>query len=157
MNGLEWHPYISTSMLPPYYSSLEPFHETFRSGLPILTYHKLGARPPRVRLKGMYLSQGLFGKQMCELRDAGFRSVSLSDVLRAPSEITKGITLTFDDGFQNVLDHGLHPLAECSYRAIQFLLPDLLGGFNEWEQAEGEAPERLMDAAAVRDWLQMRQ
>ena len=70
----------------------------------------------------------------------------MSDVLEASSEITNGITLTFDDGFRNVLDHGLQPLAECGYRAIQFLLPDLLGRFNEWEQVEGEWKEVPRDA-----------
>ena len=63
------------------------------------------------------------------------------------------MTLTFDDGFENVGRHGLESLRENGFRAIQFLVADLLGKTNEWEQREGEARERLMDAAQVRDWL----
>ena len=93
-------------MLPHYYSSLGPFRETFRTGLPILTYHKLGPRPARVRLKGMYLNQPLFERQLTELKEAGFESVSLSEAANDASAPNR-IVLTFDDGFRNVLEHVL--------------------------------------------------
>ena len=66
-------------MPPHYYSSLPAFAETFQEGVPILTYHKLGPRPARVRLKGLYVGAGLFQRQLEELRDAGFRFVTLVD------------------------------------------------------------------------------
>ena len=53
---------------PPYYSRLAPFCALFEQGNPILTYHKLGRRPSRVRLKGMYLSERLFAQQLAELK-----------------------------------------------------------------------------------------
>jgi peptidoglycan/xylan/chitin deacetylase (PgdA/CDA1 family) len=140
-------------MLPHYYSSLSPFRETFRTGLPVLTYHKLGPRPARVRLKGMYLSRRLFERQMTELQENGFESVSLSAAAAGSASSPNRVVITFDDGFQNVVVHGVDVLARCGYRAIQFLLPDLLGKENTWEQSEGEAADRLMDEAAVRDWL----
>jgi hypothetical protein len=55
-----------------YYSTLGPFEEMFRTGVPILTYHKIGLRPRGVRLKGLYLSPKLFERQLAELREAGF-------------------------------------------------------------------------------------
>jgi peptidoglycan/xylan/chitin deacetylase (PgdA/CDA1 family) len=175
--------------LPHYYSSLVPFREVFAGGLPILTYHKLGPRPPRVRLKGLYVSSALFDQQLAELREAGFRSVPpdhglagepepLGIPLTRPSGTlspapsggegrgeggrfmesasetgSRPVVITFDDGFRNVFEHGLPLLARHGFRAIQFLLPDRLGQMNTWEQMEGEAPERLMDPAEVRDWL----
>jgi len=140
-------------MLPHYYSSLAPFRETFGTGVPILTYHKLGPRPAGTRLKGMYLSKRLLQRQMSELKEAGFVSVSLSEAIRDCSKSANPIVITFDDGFRNVLEHGLDVMAQNGVRAIQFLLPDLLGKPNDWEQAEGEAAEVLMDEAAIRDWL----
>jgi len=140
-------------MLPHYYSSLAPFRGTFRTGVPILTYHKLGPRPARVRLKGMYLDASLFERQLRELADDGFRAVSLRHAVQPDPEVRSPVAITFDDGFRNVLLHGLSALDRHEFRAIQFLLPDLLGRTNEWEQAEGEASEPLMDAAGVRDWL----
>lgn len=137
------------SALPHYYSSLTPFRAAFAGGLPILTYHKLGPRPRRARLKGLYLSAARFDRQLVELRTAGFSSAMPDSVRPGPP----AVVITFDDGFQNVLEHGLPILARHGFQALQFLLSDLLGGTNTWEQEEGEAPERLMDEAQVRDWL----
>ncbi len=121
--------------------------------MPVLTYHKLGPRPPRVRLKGLYVSESLFQQQLRELSDAGFRFGSLDEIASDAAQPRSVVILTFDDGFRNVREHGLKTLVSFGARAIQFLLPDLLGRTNDWEQREGEAPEPLMDAVEVRDWL----
>ena len=136
-----------------YYHSLPPFAPLFEYGLPILTYHKLGRRPPGTRLKGLYLSQRLFAKQLAELRLAGFRSVSLGQLPGVLATPNHGMALTFDDGFCNVLEFGLGPLGENNCRAMLFLVADRLGRHNDWETAHGEAPTPLMDAAQVRAWL----
>lgn len=137
--------------LPAYYSALGPFRQVFRQGNPALTYHKLGPRPPGARLKGMYLSQRLFARQLQELHAAGFIPGSLGDCAGPSRE--KRIVVTFDDGYVNVLRHGLEPLAAAGFTAIQFLVADLLGKTNVWDVAVGEAPEPMMDAAQVREWI----
>jgi peptidoglycan/xylan/chitin deacetylase (PgdA/CDA1 family) len=137
--------------LPDYYTSLAPFRELFEQGNPILTYHKLGLRPGRVRLKGLYLSAELFRRQLEELQAAGFTSGPLAEC--AGPRMDCRIVITFDDGYVNVLRHGLEPLRETGFKAVQFLIADLLGERNEWDMAAGEAPEALMDKAQVRDWL----
>jgi peptidoglycan/xylan/chitin deacetylase (PgdA/CDA1 family) len=144
---------MSGSSLPHYFTRLAPFRELFRTGVPVLTYHKLGPRPRRVRLKGLYLSQTLFLRQLRELRAAGFATNDLADVATGADNAAGRLALTFDDGFANVVRHGLTPLAETGFRAIEFLVAGRLGQMNDWEQAEGEAPERLMDVAQVREWL----
>jgi peptidoglycan/xylan/chitin deacetylase (PgdA/CDA1 family) len=63
------------------------------------------------------------------------------------------VALTFDDGFRNVLQNALAPLARGGWRALQFLVPNCIGRLNEWDLRDGEAPEVLMDAAEVREWL----
>ena len=137
-----------------YFSSLKAFARFFETGLPIVMYHKLGPRPPTVRLKGLYVGQALFAKQLAELRAAGFVTPEMRTAIKPSSgNSSRQILLTFDDGFQNVLEHGLGPLAKNGFRAIQFLVPNLLGKSNEWEQRDGEVAERLMDTAQVRDWL----
>lgn len=136
-----------------YYHSLPPFRELFGTGLPLLTYHKLGPRPGRARLKGLYVSEQLFARQLAELREAGFRAQPLTDALVAEPERRPRIGITFDDGFCNVLRHGLETLARHRFRAIEFLVADQLGKSNEWEQREGEVREPLMDPAEVREWL----
>jgi len=134
-----------------YYSSLAPFRKLFELGYPVLTYHKLGPRPARVRLKGLYVSTKLFGRQLAELRAAGYTSGSLADC--AGPRQPRQIVITFDDGYVNVLRYGVQPLAAQGFRAIQFLPVNFLGQRNEWDVAVGEAPEAIMDAAQVREWL----
>ena len=139
--------------IPNYYTRLEPFSELFTRGVPSLTYHKVGPRPARVRLKGLYVSKQLFERQLSELRQAGFRTGTFGPPSDDPGNSTRRIALTFDDGFVNVFKHALEPLAAYGFQAIEFLVADLLGRSNEWEVPQGEAPEPLMDAAQVRDWL----
>lgn len=139
--------------LPAYYTSLAPFRGLFEAGKPCLTYHKLGPRPRGVRLKGLYVGKSLFERQLAELRKAGFSTVGPGELAGSDGNSGKQITLSFDDGFANVLRHGLEPLARNGFRAIQFLVADRLGGSNEWDVPDGEVQEPLMDAAQVKDWL----
>jgi peptidoglycan/xylan/chitin deacetylase (PgdA/CDA1 family) len=139
------------SRLPRYYSQLAPFRSLFEQGNPILTYHKIGPSPARPRMKGLYLSARLFRRQLAELRAAGFSSGSLDTC--ASSRQGRPLVITFDDGYVNVLRHTLPPLAETRFQAVQFLVADLLGKCNEWDVPLGEAPEPMMDAAQVREWL----
>lgn len=137
--------------LPPYYSRLTPFSALFEQGNAILTYHKLGPRPSRVRLKGMYLSERLFARQLAELREAGFKNGSL--LASGATSSSRRIVLTFDDAYVNVLRLGLKPLAANGFKAIQFVVADRLGKDNDWDVALGEAPEPLMDKEQLHDWL----
>jgi len=143
---------VSAQRHPPsHYSSLAPFSELFGQGNPILTYHKVGPRPMRVRLKGLYVSAALFRRQLAELKAAGFRNGSLRDC-SGPVK-PRQIVLTFDDGYVNVLQHTIGALAQTHFNAIQFLPVNFLGKSNEWDVAFGEASEPIMDASQVRDWL----
>ena len=139
---------------PAYYSALGPFREVFESGNPILTYHKLSPRSHRCALgsKGMYLGARLFSRQLEEaLRAAGFSNGSLGT--DTAGSANKRVVITFDDGYVNVLRHGIEPLAKNGFRAIQFLVAGLIGKRNEWDIAAGEAPEPMMDVGQVREWL----
>ena len=142
--------------LPPgltgVFTRLAPFDDWCRSGGGLsLMYHKLGPRPRGVRLKGLYVSKQLFRRQLQDLKEAGYRAVSMDQLTTGTDP--RRVALTFDDGFVNVLTHGLEPLRDTGFRAIQFLVPDLLGKTNLWEQQQGEVAERLMDAAQVREWM----
>ena len=139
--------------VPPYYHGLAPFRKLFASGLPILTYHKLGPRPPGVRLKGLYVSAALFARQLSELRRAGFETVSLDYLHSRGAPEARRVVLTFDDGFASVIQYGLEPLAAHGCRAIVFLVAGGLGRASQWQEASGERLEPLMDVAQVRDWL----
>lgn len=135
---------------PAYFTHLPPFRGLFAQGQPILMYHKLGPRPRHVRLRGLYVDAGLFKRQLAELQAAGFRSTLPG---QPPGDASPSISITFDDGFTNVFRHGLQPLCDHGFQAIEYLVAGQLGGQNQWEIAEGEAAQPLMDKGQVREWL----
>ena len=138
---------------PLYYTTQRDFADWFATAVPVITYHKLGPRPHGVKLKGLYISDALFRRQLDEWSEAGFRAGSVGEIGARDGNPAKRVVLTFDDGFENVLRCGLEPMRSHGFTAIQFLVADLVGKTNEWEQREGEVAERLMDVAQVREWL----
>ncbi|HEV8541228.1 MAG TPA: polysaccharide deacetylase family protein [Verrucomicrobiae bacterium] len=141
----------NTAPQPQYYSTFAPFREWFGHGTPVLMYHKLGPRPPGTRIKGLYAGTKLFRKQLREFTEAGFATVSLSGARQVRQ--TNSVVITFDDGYENVLRHGSHLLKQHGFSATQFIVADLIGRTNEWDQRNGEAVEKLMDIEQIRDWL----
>jgi peptidoglycan/xylan/chitin deacetylase (PgdA/CDA1 family) len=139
--------------LPRYYSSLRPFAELFRKGRPVLTYHHVRPRRAGARLKGLYVSPQLFARQLAELHQAGYTTPQFNCVVGPALTEEPCVFLTIDDGYRDVLENALPLLQQHRFRAILFLVPDLLGRTSEWQQRAGDIPEPLMDEAQVRDWL----
>jgi len=138
--------------LPEHYNTLRPFRNFFTTGVPILMYHKIAPRPRRVRLKGLYVTPATFVRQLAELSEGGYIACSPAEA-RGNGPASSRVALTFDDGFRNVFQNAMAPLAQQGWRALQFLVVQYIGKLNEWDLREGEAPELLMDAAQVREWL----
>lgn len=139
--------------LPQYYTRLAPFAETFLGGQPILTWHHVGRRPRGARLKGLYVSPGLFARQLAELKRAGFHTPAFARAAAGGANPERNVFLTFDDGFRDVFEHALPILREHGFRAMLFLVADLIGKTNEWQQRAGDVVEPLMDEGQIREWL----
>jgi peptidoglycan/xylan/chitin deacetylase (PgdA/CDA1 family) len=139
--------------LPQYYTRLAPFAETFLGGQPILTWHHVGRRPRGARLKGLYVSPGLFARQLAELKRAGFHTPAFARATAGGVNPERNVFLTFDDGFRDVFEHALPILREHGFRAMLFLVADFIGKTNEWQQRAGDVVEPLMDEAQIREWL----
>jgi peptidoglycan/xylan/chitin deacetylase (PgdA/CDA1 family) len=137
---------------PPTFHSLKPFLELFQTGVPMLMYHKIAEAPAKARLRGLYVPRDRFERQLAELRQAGFVSCR-PGAARDGHGPQRRLALTFDDGFRNVWENALEPLAACHFSATEFLVANYIGRLNQWEMREGELREPLMDAAQVRDWL----
>lgn len=139
--------------LPDYYSHLAPFEGIFLTGQPILTYHHVGPRRRGARLKGLYISPKLFRRQIGELKAAGFSTPPLINAASGGINPHRQVFLTFDDGFRDVFNHALPVLQAHGFRAVLFLVVDLIGKTNEWQQRAGDIVARLMDETQVRAWL----
>jgi peptidoglycan/xylan/chitin deacetylase (PgdA/CDA1 family) len=122
-----------------------------RQGSLILAYHKIGVPPRGTGDPYLYVSTSAFDRQLGALRGAGLASSRLDDF--PPANAAPGFVVTFDDGSVTVMQNALEALARHKVRAIQFILPGLLGGQNTWDIAKGDQPDRLMDDGQVREWL----
>lgn len=138
--------------IPQYYSSLKPFKSYFETGRPSLIYHKVGARPQKARIRGLYITPEKFRSQMSDLASAGYHTPPYSEPAKATNE-GKAVHVTFDDGFRCVFENTLETLAEFKFRAMQFLVVDRIGEYNEWDVPMGELREPLMDDVQVREWI----
>jgi peptidoglycan/xylan/chitin deacetylase (PgdA/CDA1 family) len=114
-------------------------------------YHKIGPAPRGARIKGLYVNLKLFNRQMDELAEAGFTTPPYGQ-LPSESQHGKTLALTFDDGFACVLQ-ALEPMARHKFHAIEFLIADRIGLFNDWEAKLGEVRQPLMGVEHVREWL----
>ena len=136
-----------------HFTELAPLRELFREGVPVIIYHKVGRKPLRAKLRGIYVTKGFFRRQMDELRREGFRTVSLGEPGNLQPPVDRRIVLTFDDGSVTVFKNALPAMARAGFSAINYLVAGQIGGRNEWDIVNGEVPDRLMDDVQVREWM----
>jgi peptidoglycan/xylan/chitin deacetylase (PgdA/CDA1 family) len=125
----------------------------FRTGHALLTYHHVGPRPRRARLKGLYVSPRLFARQLGELRAEGYSAPTYDSVFGPTKPGEQRVFLTFDDGFRDVFEHALPLLQTHHCHAIEFIVADLIGKSSEWQVRDDDTPGRLMDKAQIDEWL----
>jgi len=121
-------------------------------GAPVLMYHKLGPPPRGTRDPFLYTTREALDRHLRLLDASGLRLVSLTSFLAKPVD-AKSAVITFDDGFRNVLDNGLEVLARHRACAIQFLATDWLGRCNQWDVANHDVAEPLMNRDEIKRWL----
>lgn len=123
--------------------------------IPILMYHQIGEPNPRgTPYRGLTVHPRDFRRQMVWLRRLGYRGLSMAQLMPYLRGDKQGrvFGLTFDDGYQNVLDHAVPILEDCGFQATNYFVARQLGGSNVWDRAEGVPESALMDARGLRDW-----
>ncbi len=121
-------------------------------GVPVFCYHSLGPAVSGARDPFLWVGVVEFERQLASLRVAGLESGTLADVPN-PANAGRKAVITFDDGCRNVIEHGLEPLSQHGFMAIQFLVAGMIGGKNDWDVRKGDAPVPLMNHDEVRTWL----
>jgi peptidoglycan/xylan/chitin deacetylase (PgdA/CDA1 family)/GT2 family glycosyltransferase len=105
----------------------------------ILCYHRI-AEDPNPALAEFAMRPDDFRTQMRWLRDNGWTVMSLTDMLdafEAGRTLHKAVALTFDDGYQDLLDQALPILQEFGYPATAFVVTSLFGRSAGWDAKYG--------------------
>lgn len=119
--------------------------------IPILMYHQIDVPPPRgTPLRGLIVAPSSFAWQMRLLRLLGYRGLSMQDLepyLRGEKH-GKVVGLTFDDGYQNNVQHALPILRRHGFTATCYGVSSMIGGTNSWDR--GKVAEKPL--MTQQDW-----
>lgn len=110
-------------------------------------YHNIAIPHHEGSLRSLYVTPRMFRFQMWYLKVAGFKIVTLNEILSfINGEIAddKLIALTFDDGYQDFYENAYPVLREYGYPSTVFLVSDLIGKENLWDYQERGIRKRLL-------------
>lgn len=119
--------------------------------VPVLMYHQIDAPPPRgTALRGLTVAPKSFARQMALLHVLGYRGLSMRDVMPYLQGEKQGkvVGLTFDDGYQNNVQHALPVLQKYGFTATCYGVSSMMGATNRWD--EGLVAEKPL--MSLDDW-----
>jgi len=101
---------------------------------PVLAYHKVTDEfewgITRVKPES-------FEQQMEYLKEEGFSSIDLEELLSGEEKKDKQVVFTFDDGYESVYQNALPILKRHGFKAIIFIIAGYIGKKNSWEAGFG--------------------
>src|SRR5215216_470139 len=125
-----------------------------RHPLRILAYHAIADLQGVAVLEQYGVPPKMFEHQLELLLRAGFRFVSATEVIRFLQRTgglpRRAVLLTFDDGYEDLLDIVLPILKEKRIPAVVFAVSNCLGKTNEWDLSIQAGQHRLLDADGLR-------
>jgi len=119
--------------------------------IPILMYHQIDVPPARgTPLRGLIVAPSSFAWQMRMLRLLGYTGLSMRalEPYLAGDKQGKVVGITFDDGYQNNVQHALPVLCQHGFTATCYGVSSMLGGTNSWDTGK-VAQKQLM---TLQDW-----
>lgn len=121
--------------------------------IPVIAYHKIDEPTKDIRIRGAFTSPKRFAGQMSYLKKRGFIFYSASALIeyymehgRFPS---KGIALTFDDGWKDNYINAFPVLRDLNIKATIFLVPSCIGQLTSKVVAEGESAREHLSLADI--------
>jgi peptidoglycan/xylan/chitin deacetylase (PgdA/CDA1 family) len=126
--------------------------------LPILMYHQIDHAPARNSpMRGMVVSPRTFAHHMQMLALLGWTGLAMPELMPylAGEKIGKVFGITFDDGYTNNLEFAAPVLHTLGFGATCYVVSDLLGQHNAWDQGHGIAAKPLMTAGQLREWAEL--
>jgi peptidoglycan/xylan/chitin deacetylase (PgdA/CDA1 family) len=125
----------------------EPDAAPATARLPILMYHRV-APTGSAETARWRLHPDAFEEQLAWLREHDYGSLTFEQwraaVDRRAPVPERSVLLTFDDGYADFPDYALPLLSTYGFGATMYVVTDLVGRSNAWDERLGE-PLRLMD------------
>jgi peptidoglycan/xylan/chitin deacetylase (PgdA/CDA1 family) len=122
--------------------------------VPILMYHDVVVGDVADRSAAFAVTLPRFRGQLDYLEAKQFSVLDFAQLMeilagraRRPS---KAVLLTFDDGYRSFAQFVVPELLRRNMKATVFLLPNAIGGENDWDADTGKPLSPLMDEAEVR-------
>jgi peptidoglycan/xylan/chitin deacetylase (PgdA/CDA1 family) len=145
----------SRGMLPNEAAAVEPREKTvYRPAVPIFMYHQVTPRPlPRFRKYAV--TPEAFAAQMDALVLEGYVPIGVETLVnhragRLPLP-SRPVVLTFDDAYQDCLEHAIPILRARGFTAIFYVVAGLIGKTTRWLRAERGITLPIMNWSAVRE------
>jgi peptidoglycan/xylan/chitin deacetylase (PgdA/CDA1 family) len=122
--------------------------------IPILMYHNIGEPPEEVRLRGLYVRTGAFGRQMFLLKLMGYQGLSMSQAMPylRGEKSGKVVAITFDDGYLDTFEQALPILNTFGFSATCYFVSGRTGKYNDWDAAELNVQKPLMNETQIKAW-----
>jgi len=114
----------------------------------ILMYHNIAISPKGARIPNLYVTPRMFRYQMWHLQAAGFKVLSVQDLLTAVAtgDMTHNMAaLTFDDGYQDFYFNAYPVLRQHGYPSTVYVVSGLVGKDNNWDDRNEMVKKPLMD------------
>ena len=110
---------------------------------PFIFYHKIDVPPADARIRGGYTPRKRFAKQMAFLKNQGSIFYTVSEMIEYYRENgsfpSRGLAITFDDGWKDNYENAFPILREFGIKATIFLISSCLGQVSIKAQSEGES------------------
>ena len=124
-------------------------------GFPILTYHHTQVAPPKgLPMRSLWVTPEAFASQMRWLYRLGYQGLSMTALMPYLRGEKKGkvVGITLDDGYLSNLEFALPVLKTYGFSATCYVVSDMLGQTNQWDDVLGISQAPLMTECDIRAW-----
>lgn len=118
----------------------------------ILMYHNIDVPPKGARIPNLFVTPRMFRFQMWYLRAAGFKVVSIQNML---DSVSRGdlrrdlVAITFDDGYVDFYTNAFPVLKQYGYPSTVYVVSGLVGKDSTWDSKNEYFVKPLMDAKTI--------
>ena len=126
--------------------------------VPVFFYHKISKPWPDARVRGGFTPPRRFLRQMSWLKKQGFVFYTASELIQHFQQRgafpSKGIALTFDDGWKDNYTNAFPILKQLGIKATIFIIPSSIGQVFAGDAADGEQPHEHLSQNEIVEMAQ---